>query len=57
MLLAKDIRKHATKYHQTDASYCDFLGNLSELMYNQNKDPEAVQVVEEARRLTWDRLR
>ena len=56
MLIAKDIRKHAAKYHQTDGSFCDFLGNLSELMYDQNKDVEAVKVVEEARRLTWDRL-
>jgi len=57
LLLAKEIRTHAAKHHQTDASLCDFLGNLSELLYNKNKSTEARQVVEEARKLTWSRLR
>ena len=49
LLLAKEIRSHAKKHHQTDDSFCDFLGNLSELLYNKQKSVEACQVVEEAR--------
>jgi hypothetical protein len=52
-LIAKEIRNHADKHHQTDASFCEFLGNLSELHYNQNKSVEARAIVEVARKLTW----
>ena len=45
LLLARDIRTHAAKHHQADASFCDFLGNLSELLYNKNKSTEAREVV------------
>lgn len=44
-------------FHHPDASFCDFLGNLSELLYNQNKSVEACVVIEEARSLAWTRLR
>ena len=57
LLIAGEIRTHAKKHHQTDSSFCDFLGNLSELLYNKMKSAEACQVVEEARKLTWSRLR
>lgn len=55
--VAKKIIAHADKYHQTDESLCDFLGNLSELYYNQSKSEDAVQVVEQGRKITWQRLR
>lgn len=44
-------------FHHPDSSFCDFLGNLSELLYNQNKSVEASVVIEEARSLAWARLR
>jgi hypothetical protein len=56
-IMAKDIRKHGTKYHQSDDSFVEFLGNLSELLYNQNKSVEACSVIQEARTLLWNRLR
>lgn len=56
-LMAKDIRKHGSKYHQSDDSYCEFLGNLSELLYNQSKNTEACAVIQEARELVWARLK
>lgn len=55
-IMAKDIRKHGARYHQSDDSFCEFLGNLSELLYNQNKNVEACAVVQEARTLLWNRL-
>jgi len=56
-IMAKDIRKHGSKYHQSDDSYCEFLGNLSELLYNQSKNTEACAVIKEARELVWARLK
>jgi len=41
LLIAKDIRTHAKKHHQTDDTFCNFLGNLSELLYNKSKSAEA----------------
>lgn len=43
--------------YQADTSYCDFLGNLSELLYVQSKDLEAARVAEEASALAWSRLK
>ena len=57
LLLAREIRTHAKKHHQADSSFCDFLGNLSELLYNKSKDAQACQVVEEAREMAWKTLR
>lgn len=33
------------------------MGNLAELYYNQSKSEDAIKVIEEARKLTWARLR
>lgn len=32
-----EITTHAKKYHQNDVSYAEFLGNLSEMLYNLGK--------------------
>jgi hypothetical protein len=55
--IAEEIRTHAKKMYQTDMSYCDFLGNLSELLYVQSKSVEARKAAEEARTLAWNRLK
>lgn len=55
--VAKEIRAHASKLYQTDASYCDFLGNLSELLYVHSKSAEAREAAEEARKLAWVRIK
>ena len=40
-----------------DQSYTEFLGNLSELMYNIDKSEEAAEVIKEGRLIAWYRLR
>ena len=57
LVIAKEIISHAGKFNQSDASLCEFLGNLSELYYVHSKSSDAVGVVEQARNLTWKRLR
>ena len=56
LVMAKEIISHGDKYHQQDQSLCEFLGNLSEVYYNQSKSEEAVKVISEARKITWKRL-
>lgn len=34
---SNEITQHAAKYHQNDVSYAEFLGNLSEILYNLGK--------------------
>ena len=55
-MLAREIRTHSQKFFQTDASLCDFLGNLSELFYYMNDSKNALEALEEARKYTWRRL-
>jgi hypothetical protein len=59
MKKANDIRKHALQFHQTDLQFAHFLGNLSELIYNKSKDPEAgsISTVKEGRMIYWYKLR
>lgn len=53
----REVMAHAKKYHQGDNSYVEFLGNLSELMYNIDKNEEAAEVIKEGRLVAWYRLR
>lgn len=57
LVKGREIRSHAKKYSQVDQSYTEFLGNLSELMYNIDKSEEAGDVVKEGRLIVWYRLR
>ena len=57
LVKAQEIRDHAKKYIQNDQSYTEFLGSLSELMYNLDKSDEACGVVKEGRLIAWYRLR
>jgi len=57
LVKGREIRAHAKKYCQVDQSYAEFLGNLSELMYNIDKSEEAGDVVKEGRLICWYRLR
>ena len=59
LALAKgtEIREHAKKYFQNDQSYTEFLGTLSELMYNLDKRDDACTIVKEGRLIAWYRLR
>ena len=57
LVTAEKIKKHATAYNQTDLAYCQFLGNLSELMYNKDKRKEAIEVIKEGRMLMWYKMR
>jgi hypothetical protein len=52
-----EIRDHAKKFFQNDQSYTEFLGCLSELMYNLDKREEACTIVKEGRLIAWYRLR
>jgi len=52
-----EINEHAKKYNQTDLSYAEFLGNLSEMLYSLNKRDEACNIVKEGRKIAWYRLR
>ena len=54
---SNEINTHAKKYHQTDVSYAEFLGNLSELLYNLGKKDDACDIVKEGRKIAWYRLR
>ena len=38
-------------------SFAEFLGNLSELLYNMGKKDEACEIVKEGRKIAWYRLR
>lgn len=51
------INAHAKKFHQSDVSYAEFLGNLSELLYNLGRRDEACEAVKEGRKISWYRLR
>lgn len=51
------IKKHASTYFQSDIAYANFLGNLSELMYNRDRRPEANEAVKEGRLIVWYKLR
>jgi hypothetical protein len=51
--LSKEIREHAKKFNQKDEAYANFLGNLSELIYNNNKGEEACTLIKEGRMITW----
>ena len=57
ILKSNEINTHAKKYHQSDVSYAEFLGNLSELLYNLGKSEDACNVVKEGRKIAWYRLR
>ena len=57
MQKANTINTHARKFHQSDTSYAEFLGNLSELLYNLGKAEEACEAVKEGRKIAWYRLR
>ena len=57
MQKASEINTHARKFHQVDVSYAEFLGNLSELLYNLGKSDEACEAVKEGRKIAWYRLR
>lgn len=54
---SNEINSHAKKYHQSDVSYAEFLGNLSELLYNLGKQDDACNIVKEGRKIAWYRLR
>jgi len=54
---AEKIRKHAQTYHQNDVQFANFLGNLSELMYNRDRRAECNDVVKEGRLIVWYKLR
>ena len=54
---SNEINTQAKKYHQSDVSYAEFLGNLSELLYNLGKSEDACNVVKEGRKIAWYRLR
>lgn len=54
---SNEICAHAKKYNQTDLSYAEFLGNLSEMLYTMNKRDEACEIVKEGRKIAWYRLR
>lgn len=54
---ANEINTQARKYHQNDVSYAQFLGNLSELLYNLGKSDAACEAVKEGRKIAWYRLR
>lgn len=53
----REIRMHAKKYFHNDVNYAEFLGNLSELMYNIDKRDESVEVIKEGRMIAWYKLR
>ena len=55
-LKADDIRAHAVKYHQSDRHYCNFMGNLSELVYNESKSADAIAIIEIARAYSRNRI-
>ena len=57
MQKASEINTHARKYFQNDVRYAEFLGNLSELLYNLGKSEEATEAVKEGRKIAWYRLR
>ena len=57
MQKANEINTHARKFYQTDLSYAEFLGNLSEILYNLGKSEEACEAVKEGRKIAWYRLR
>lgn len=54
---ASEINTHAKKYFQSDIGYAEFLGSLSELLYNLGKAEEATEAVKEGRKIAWYRLR
>ena len=54
---AEKIRKHAAAYFQNDIGFANFLGNLSELMFNKDKRYDSVDIVKEGRSIVWLRLR
>jgi len=53
----REIVAHAKQFTQMDQSYTEFLGNLSELMYNIDKSEEAAEIIKEGRLIAWYRLR
>lgn len=53
----RELRLHAQKYFQNDTKYAEFLGNLSELMYDLDKREEAIDIVKEGRLIAWYKLR
>jgi len=57
MQKASEINTHARKYFQNDVRYAEFLGNLSELLYNLGKAEEATEAIKEGRKIAWYRLR
>jgi len=57
MQKANEINAHARKHSQSDVSYAEFLGNLSELLCNLGKGEEASEAVKEGRKIAWYRLR
>ena len=54
---AQEIRDHAKKNSQNDVSYAEFLGTLSELIYNIDKSEKACEIIKEGRLIAWYRLR
>ena len=54
-----EVNFYLSEYRQRvlDYKYAEFLGNLSELMYNIDKREEAVDVIKEGRLIAWYKLR
>lgn len=57
MFKADQIRAHAKEFSQSDLSYAEFLGNLSELLFKMRQSDEACKVIKEGRLIAWYRLR
>lgn len=54
---AERIRKHASAYYQSDIGFANFLGNLSEFVYNKDKRLDCIELAKEGRAIVWLRLR